>query len=61
MVSHCLNPGEFSLKAYILQATKIWHVQHEFSDYICDIVFIRHKDNFLIRDATTLKSRVETT
>ena len=35
------------LKAYILEATRTLHLQHEFSDFICDIVFIRHKDKFL--------------
>ena len=45
------------LKAYILEATWTWCVWHEFSDCTCDIVFIRHKDNFLTRDATKLKSK----
>ena len=35
------------LKAFVLEAARTWHVQHEFSDCICDIVFIRHKDDFL--------------
>ena len=37
------------LKAYILEATRTWHVQHEFSGCVCEIVFIRHKDNVLTR------------
>ena len=41
-----------SLKAYILEATKAWNVQHEFSDLICDIVFIRHKITLSQGDAT---------
>ena len=35
------------LKTYVLEATRTWHVQHEFSNCVCDLVFIRHKDNFL--------------
>ena len=37
------------LKDYILETTRTWHVQHEFSDCRCDIVFVRHKDDFLAR------------
>ena len=44
------------LKACMLEATRTWHVQHEFSDCRCDIVFIRYKDNFLTRGATKIKS-----
>ena len=39
------------LKGYILEATRTWYEQHEFSDCRCDIVFVRHKDNFLTRSA----------
>ena len=35
------------LKGYILEATRTWHAQHKFSHCTCDIVFVRHKDNFL--------------
>ena len=45
------------LKAYTLEATRTWHVQHEFSDFRCDIVFIRHKDNILTRGVTKIKSK----
>ena len=37
-------------KAYILEATGTWHVQHESFDCRCDIVSIRHKENFLTKE-----------
>ena len=36
MISHAVSPFRSDLKAYILEATSIWHVQHEVSDCICD-------------------------
>ena len=53
MVSDLLGSD---LKAYISEATRTWHVQHEFSDCRCDIVFVRHKDNFLTKCAAKIKS-----
>ena len=47
--SHALNPFGPDLKAYILEPTGTWHVQHEFSDCRCDTVFIWYNDNFLTR------------
>ena len=38
------------LKAYILEATGTWHVQHESFDCRGDIVSIRHKENFLTKE-----------
>ena len=45
------------LKAYTLEATRTWHFQHEFSDCICDVVFIRNKDNFLTKGCN--KNKIE--
>ena len=36
-------------KAHIFEATRTWHIQHEFSNCRCDIVCIWHNDNFLTR------------
>ena len=38
------------LKAYILEATGTWHVQHESFDGRGDIVSIRRKENFLPKE-----------
>ena len=40
MFSHVLSPFVLILKAYILEATRAWHIQHEFFDCKCDIVCI---------------------
>ena len=56
MILHVLDLLGSDLKAYILEATRTWHVQHEFSNCRCDIVFVTHKDNFLRRGATKIKS-----
>ena len=45
------------LKAYILDATRAWHVQHEFSDCRCDIVCIWCNDKFLTGGAAKIKSK----
>ena len=50
MVSRGLRPVGLRFIAYILGATRTWHVQHEFSDCRRDIVFVRHKDNLLTRE-----------
>ena len=46
IVSHGLSAAGLR-KAYILEATRTWHVQHEFSDCRCDMICFRYKDNFL--------------
>ena len=53
MDSHTLSPLSFGsdFKAYILEATRTWQVQHEFSDCRCDTVCIWYNDNFLTRGA----------
>ena len=38
-----------ALLAYILEAARTWHVQHEFSDCRCDIVCIWYNDNFITK------------
>ena len=45
------------LKAYILEATRTWHIQHEFSDCRCDKVCIWYNDNFLTRECSKIKSK----
>ena len=47
MGSHGLRPVGLKFKSLYLEATRSWHVQHEFSDCRCDIVFVRHKEIFL--------------
>ena len=49
MDSHALRPFGSDLKAFILEVTKAWHVQHEFSDCRCDTVYIWYSDIFLTR------------
>ena len=45
------------LKAYILEATSTWHIQHELSDCICDIVSSDTEISFSQGDATKIKSK----
>ena len=45
------------LKAYMLEATRTWHIQHEFSDWRCDIVCIWCNDNFLTSGSAKIKSK----
>ena len=49
MISHALSSNVLILRAYILETTRRWHIQHEFSDCRCDIVCIWYNDNFLTR------------
>ena len=53
MVSHGLSSD---LKAYILEATRTWPAQHEYSYCRYGIVFVRYKDKFLTRGATKISS-----
>ena len=60
MESDALSPFGSDLKVYILEATRTWHGQHEFSDCRCYIACILHNNNVLMRggeDATKIKSK----
>ena len=39
-------------KGYSLEASRTWHIQHEFSDSRCDIDCVWHNDNFLTRECS---------
>ena len=47
MVSQALLGSD--VKAYIMEVTRTWHVQHEFSDCRCDIACIWCNENFLTK------------
>ena len=49
MDSHALSPFGSDLKAYVLEATKTWHVQHKLCDCRCDTVIFWYNDNVLTR------------
>ena len=41
----------------MLEATRTWCIQHEFSDCRCDIVYIWYNDKFLKKGAAKFKSK----
>ena len=41
----------------VLEATRTWYIQHEFSGYICDIICVWHNDKFFKGDAAKFKSK----
>ena len=45
------------LKTYVLEATRTWYIEHEFSDCRCDIVCIWYNVKFLERGAAKFKSK----
>ena len=44
------GPFGSGLKAYILEATRTWQVQHEFYDSRSNIVCLWYNNNFLRRE-----------
>ena len=57
MISHGLRPVGLRFKGYIFEATRTWHVQHEFFDCRCDIVPSETKITFSRRGVTKIKSK----
>ena len=43
MVSYASSPVVLILKGYILDTTRILHIQYEF---IVDVMFVRHNEHF---------------
>ena len=59
-ISHGLTCSELCcahIKRHILEATRTWYIQHEFSDCKCDIVRIWYNDKFLKKGAGKFKSK----
>ena len=44
-------------KAHILEATRTWYIQHEFSDSRYNIICIWYNDEFLKKGAAKCKSK----
>ena len=57
MVSYALSPVVLISKGLSLEATRSWHIQHEFCECRCDIVCIWYNDNFSQGGAAKMKSK----